>query len=714
MKRLFTVAAFTLLCCTFGMAQQRHCGTILTTAEERAAYQKFRSIIDAELASGNASNKSRALVTIPVVVHIIHDGDVEGENENIPDAQVLSQIEVLNEDFRRLNADATATPSAFETVAADFEVEFCLAQQDTNGNPTNGIQRINAGRISWTRNDLDNDLKPNTRWDNQRYMNIWTVRMGGQDASILGYAPFPGTAGEADGVVVQYDVFGRGSQFALDPNHDNGRTTTHEVGHWLGLSHLWGNGDPLVDDCNADDGVNDTPPQAKANYGCPTFPSLSCMNGPDGDMFMNYMDYVNDDCYNMFSEGQKAIITATFNTERIGITTSQACISPSLFAYDIGIDEVLHPLSFSCSGAFTPTMLVRNVGTELLTDFTIGYQIDNAVQQFTNWSGSLEQNKLTHVSIPAITLADGSYQLTITLFSPNGQQDENFTNDQRIINFTVADQLVDSDPYLLQEGFQDQFPPVNWTTDNAQNDRDWEQYIGQGGFGSSGRSARFDNYTTTTNFDPSGRTDRLITPVLSFTPVGGNEVAPLLEFSIAYARRNTIKNDSLRISYTFDCGTTWKRIWAAGADELATASATANEFIPTASDWKTYKLELRSLIAQDRVQLRFENISDGGNALYIDDVNIRNIGVGIAGNGAELNVQLYPNPSTGQFTVDLPNSEAALVKLRTLTGQEITEGVFLARSGNSINVKTANLLPGIYLVEVIQDDARAWQKVIIQ
>ena len=211
---------------------------------------KIQEINMQRLASPDDTN---VVVTIPVVVHVIHNGEAVGTAPNITDAQVISQITVMNEDFRRM----MGTPG-YNTHpdGADVEVEFCLAQQDPNGIATNGINRVNLGQTSWSTAAVNSTVKPTTQWDPTKYLNMWSVNF--TDGSLLGYAQFPDNSGlqgldgdvggpfpaNTDGVVAVYSTFGsmdyNDGTFLLNAPYDKGRTMTHEVGHWLGLRHIWG------------------------------------------------------------------------------------------------------------------------------------------------------------------------------------------------------------------------------------------------------------------------------------------------------------------------------------------------------------------------------------------------------------------------------------------------------------------------------------------
>jgi hypothetical protein len=249
------------------------------------------------------------ITRIPVVVHVVWNTAAQ----NISDAQIASQIDVLNRDFRRTNPDVSGTPAVFLPLTADSRIEFFLANIDPHGAPTNGITRRQTTVASFGSNDaVKSQATGGTdAWATDSYLNLWVCQLGG---GLLGYAQFPGGPPATDGVVVLQSAFGTVGTAA--PPFHLGRTATHEIGHWLNLNHIWG------DDgtgCSGTDNVADTPNQGGANVGTPTFPHVSCSNGPNGDMFMNYMDYVDDDAMMMFSAGQVARMQATLAGPRATI-----------------------------------------------------------------------------------------------------------------------------------------------------------------------------------------------------------------------------------------------------------------------------------------------------------------------------------------------------------------------------------------------------------
>lgn len=239
------------------------------------------------------------VVTIPVVVHVVHNQDVQ----NISDEQIRSQIDVLNQDFGRTNSDRFDTPAHFGRLAVNSKISFQLASQDPYGNPTNGITRTrsNQGLFSPSNNGVKySTMGGMDAWDTKSYLNIWVCKLG---AGMLGYAQFPGGGPiEADGVVIDYKFFG--TMGTVRAPFDQGRTCTHEVGHWLNLKHIWGDGP-----CETDDFVADTPPVADAHYGC-MHSAKACDGGPA--MVSNFMDYTDDACMNLFTFGQAERMRALF------------------------------------------------------------------------------------------------------------------------------------------------------------------------------------------------------------------------------------------------------------------------------------------------------------------------------------------------------------------------------------------------------------------
>ena len=288
------------------MPARRKCGAMQVNERLVETYVSFRRNQDAierytdrSIESGEALRVLRKSLTIPVVVHVVYRKD----NENISKAQINSQIAVLNRDFRGANTDATKVPDAWKGLVADSNIKFALATKNPNGKPTDGVTRTKTTRRSFGTDDGAKTTKGGgaPAWPTSRYLNIWVCTLG---EGLLGYAQFPGGPTRTDGIVILNSAFG--TKGTASAPFNLGRTTTHEVGHWLNLRHIWAD----TIDCSGTDHVVDTPNAQMPNYGKPTFPHVSCGNGPNGDMFMNYMDYVDDAAMFMFTVGQATRMNA--------------------------------------------------------------------------------------------------------------------------------------------------------------------------------------------------------------------------------------------------------------------------------------------------------------------------------------------------------------------------------------------------------------------
>lgn len=294
---------------------QNRCGTV----EYNQQLRKDKNVIESEQefeqwlndlgqklgTTPEAMRQKAEPYKIRVVVHVIHNGESVGQGANILNPQILSQIDVLNKDFNRLNADATNTPSEFKEVAGNMTIEFVLAEVNPDGISTTGINRVNGNNSSWTIAD-NAELKALSYWPAENYLNIWVCNLTGY----YGFTQFPVSSLEGlshsssnrltDGIIMNHKVFGSSDygNYNLDPNYNKGRTTTHEVGHFLGLRHIWGD----ANECNATDYINDTPEQSVETIGCPTHPKADCSS--TNKMFQNYMDLTDDVCMNLFTKDQ--------------------------------------------------------------------------------------------------------------------------------------------------------------------------------------------------------------------------------------------------------------------------------------------------------------------------------------------------------------------------------------------------------------------------
>jgi hypothetical protein len=332
-----------------------------------------------EYIRNNPSQGSRAVITIPTVFHVVY----RTTTENISDAQIQSQMTVLNDDFRALNSDiGLLNGTVFAGMGSDVEINFCLATQDPNGAATTGITRKSTTITSWGTND---NVKKSAQggvdpWNRNNYLNIWVCNIGG---GILGYAQFPGGSAATDGVVLDYRYTGTIGTAAAPFN--KGRTATHEVGHWLNLRHIWG------DATCGSDLVNDTPVHNTSNGGCPAYPHLSTCTGTPIEMTMNYMDYTDDACMYMFSPGQKTRMRAVVDA---GGTRSTLASSPGCNAPGGGGGTCSAPTNLVSGATTTSSIPVSWTAVSGATTYTVEYKVSIA-STYTIASSSVTSTQYT-------------------------------------------------------------------------------------------------------------------------------------------------------------------------------------------------------------------------------------------------------------------------------------------------------------------------------
>jgi pregnancy-associated plasma protein-A len=292
--------------------KRRQCGTMTVHHRLLERYPQFRQRqmnLETAIARRMAAGPTRRIgvTKIPVVVHVVYNAPAE----NISNAQINSQISALNRDFRAKNDDKSSVPGAWNGLVSDVQIEFFLATKDPKGKSTTGITRTKTTRTEFGDDDSVKSKATGgvKAWPTNKYLNLWVCTLGG---GLLGYAQFPGGPAATDGVVILNTAFGTTGTAA--PPFDLGRTAVHEVGHWFNLHHIWGDGS--VNSCSDSDFVDDTPNQEGPNFGKPAFPHVTCQNAPNGDMFMNYMDYVDDAAMLMFTPQQVVRMQATLDGPR--------------------------------------------------------------------------------------------------------------------------------------------------------------------------------------------------------------------------------------------------------------------------------------------------------------------------------------------------------------------------------------------------------------
>jgi len=427
----------------------RTCGTPILPQQFETWLESLQTTTSGP--KGGSNNSIESVFNIPVIVHVVHTGQSIGTGYNISQAQVVDQINILNKDYNGVNADTSLIPAVYKPFLGKAKINFCLAVLS----PSNtvlaepGIERINAVSKGWTTGNysmtyIDATIKPQSIWDPNRYFNIWVLDLG---QSLLGYAtiPNPVTTGlgglgppygsaTSDGIVCLNTAFG--SIGSAAPPYNKGRTATHESGHWLGLRHTWG------DATCANDYCNDTPTSNQANFGCPAFPHVTCSNGPNGDMFMDYMDYVDDACMQMFTKDQvvRMQLILANSPFRASLLTSTVCNLNSV-TNDISVANISNPTysqTINCNLDVTPTILMHNFGNNVVSAVIFTYNIDGVGTQTLNWAGSLAAATSTTVTFPQMITTNGSHYFAVKAVSVNAGTDSNLGNNYSFQPFTIT------------------------------------------------------------------------------------------------------------------------------------------------------------------------------------------------------------------------------------------------------------------------------------
>ena len=612
---------FTVSCFSLPAFAQDRCATVEYSKRLYPNYELRKARFEEWLREkrrlrNNRGARNRALpYRIPVVFHIIHNGEAVGTGTNISDAQIMSQISVLNEDFNRLNADTVNTPAIFKPVAGSLDIEFVLAKRDPDGLATTGIVRVDGNRSSWTMND-NYELKALSYWPAEEYLNIWVTNLSSDE---VGYAQFPesdlpgmensSTNRLTDGVVLEPNAVGSEDDgpFDLDPIFNKGRTGTHEVGHFLGLNHIWGGNNG---GCADSDHVADTPNQSELTRGCPSHPKMD--NCSAAIMFQNFLDYTDDDCMNLFTEGQveRMIVVLENSPRRNSLLSSPGVLEPDPLPNDIGIRAVVFPDISVCSSEIVPVIEVRNYGSNAITSTRIRFVVDGIVIETRDFSLSLNPQQAAEVSFGTVNIPSGSHEIAFQVLSTNGTTDSGSYNDLKTATVVVPFFA----PTPLTENFSE--PPQGWIIRNPDGQITWE-IVTAPNENPNNKALKLNAFDYE---DKTGEIDMFLSPVvdLSAVPVA------TLSFDVAHARYLQ-SNERLQVVVMTDCQdpTEGTIIYNKAGDALKTAPATSNAFTPAnENQWRQELLDVSAFVGAQRVQFAFIGINDWGNNIYLDNISL--------------------------------------------------------------------------------------------
>lgn len=697
-----------ILACLFvsnlTLAQRNTCGTIehmklklendpLYAASLESAEEELSMFINSKKNS-KSKNSSIPTLKIPVVVHVLY----KTTDQNISDAQIKSQLKVMNEDFRRLNPDTGNTPDVWKNIAADSHIEFCLATKDPNGNPTNGILRRPTKINSFTTDDKVKFTNQggDDAWDTKRYLNIWVCNLTG---GLLGYGEFPTSLySNTYGFVVAYFAFG--TEGNVNTNTKRGRTTIHEISHCFNLRHIW------ADDgggCNLDDGVDDTPKQAGPSNGCPKFPYKdACQIDSPGIMFMNYMDYSNDACMNMFTEGQTLRMRSAIDLFYPTLNNPSLCDTLNLVGLNSILKAIHNPIGDVCNDSITPQIVISNIGFDTIKGLKIKTRLDNSAWTEYIWTGEINTLNDKIINLPTIyNVTNGNHRVVFTITQINGIDIQPKLKDSLVSLFSAK---LDSERLPYAESFESTpFPGNSKIKISNSGGVGWQKTSKSAYEGTS--SIFIDNKLN----DHEGDIDAFVLPNIDLASFTG---IPYLKFRWAYARQDNTTSDALQILLSTDCGYSFTSIFSRTGGNLVTAVNQSGDFVPMVSEWREAIVSLNNYKSYSNIVLAFQNVAGGnGNNLFIDNINIGDRFTGLNSIQKESSILLlFPNPVQNTLYIEKSFSEITSYEIVDLSGKILLSGI-LSESEAQIDVD--KLSKGMYLI-VFKNSNLSFQKFIKQ
>ncbi|NIJ54354.1 M43 family zinc metalloprotease [Dyadobacter arcticus] len=657
---------------------------------------RLKQIISDRIRSGK-SLKSTEDVTIPVVFHVVLTRQSQAL---VTDAQIMTQLERINKDYAGADENLSIIPAHFKSLFGKTGIQFCLAQRAPDDAPATGIVRYTTTRSSF---DYTTNLVKHAEsggadaWDTDKYLNIWICDLSG---GTLGYATFPDDGvKDEQGVAIDLACLPGGSA----TNYNEGKTLTHELGHYFNLYHIWGDDNGS---CSGTDQVDDTPNQANSTTTCRTgIVTDNCTPNSPGIMYQNYMDYTSDGCLAMFTKMQVARMEEAFNTYRSLLSFSNGCTPVDVKSKDASLKSILQPDQRLCTNTFTPSVTLVNKGSETLTSVIIHAVIDNGTVVNFTWTGSLATYAETTVTLPTLTTVEGNHVLSIYTSNPNGAADEDTANDALALDFIYYEPI--NPP--VTESFEGLFPPQGWDIVNEDGGATWEKTTAAAKTGTASvRIGNFDN-------EAVGQRDYLRLPTVN---IAGTDSA-FVSFQVAaatYTNTSAQSNvwDTLQVMISTDCGQTYTSVYKKWGSTLITRSAaTRVAFTPAASEWRREEINISNFIGQGEVLVAFLNTNGNENNVFLDDINLRTVTVNP--NLKEAGFLVSPNPTSGLFSVQFYPHPANLksVTIYNASGQKIAEE--LTNGNVATNVYDFDLThyaSGLYIVKAEFSDRVLTKKII--
>ncbi len=584
-------------------------------------------------------NRVNAPIIIPVVFHVVLNNQAL-----VPDAMIMNQLTVLNQDFGGTNSDSTNISYApsFQSVRGHSDIQFCLAQRTPDNLPTNGIVRVTSGTTS---SASSNDPIKSTAaggsdaWDPTQYFNVWIGNF--TSAGLLGYGTMPvGSPENPSGSLSQQGVVVLAASLpggSASP-YDLGRTLTHEAGHYFWLYHIWGSSG-----CDSDfpttPALDDTPAQSDETFGCPSGAQAAGCGSPNppGRMYQNFMDYTDDACMSMFTNGQNTRAYQAITMFRPGYITSLGCVPPMLMTDNAEVATINTPSPnfSSCDPDIPLEITIRNIGSNVVNTLTITVKRNGTTVETRNMAAmNLASLATMNVTLNNVPIVLGPNTIEVCTSQPNGNADSDPSNDcQSITGLGGGGQALP-----LVEGFESvTFPPAGWQRLNPDGGITWQRNTTGVEHGGSA-----DAWVNHYNYISNGQQDDLQTPV--YGTLGLDSV--WVSFWAAYRGFPGFPFDEFQVLASSDCGQSFQVIYNVRNDTAfvappgASSTTTANYAPSNADQWVRKSLDLSNLINNGNVQLRFRAVNRWGNNVFLDDINLDGV--------------VFPNTDAGVIEVRQP------------------------------------------------------------
>lgn len=706
MKLKTAILSLTLLFPFLSFSQHTHrhtsgerlCGTdslyrqALTNPEVRKQREELEKFTQYFI-ENKLYQQEKDVKVIPVVFHVIHN---YGE-ENISKAQILDALRIINEDYKLLNTDQGDVISQFQGIIGNPQIEFRLARKDPNGQCTDGITRT-ASTLTFSASDNVKDL---ISWNTNKYLNIWIV--DALESGAGGYSYLPGTTINANyrGIVLVHSQLG--SIGTSSGTNFSARTLTHEIGHFMNLLHTWGySNEPAVStNCSMDDDVTDTPNTIGSLLTC-DLAQVSCSSL---DNVQNYMDYAT--CAIMFTQGQVARMLAALNSTVGGL--SYLWQSSNLIA--TGTNDGYSTAQCAPKADFIASSTRACAGASIsFTDLSYNADVDGSWTWSWTFTGgtpatSTQQN-------PSITYNNaGTYNVSLVASNSTGSTTKTKTQYIKIAPIGGGENVP------VAEGFENaSFPShpsdatKSWTIEGTSSVK-WERSTVTHASGVACIRLRNLNIA-------AGNVNTFTSPNIDMTNIG----SPVnISFKVAYAQKNNASVDKLRVLVSKNCGLTWQPRYSRIGVGLATngGAYVATNFVPTATQWREETVSINVLANSPNAIIQFEMTTDGGNNIYIDDINITGA-VGIDEQNSPVSeFQIYPNPVSYDSYISFYLKENKPVSLRVY--DMIGKAVFYEDMGvlpagaydKAVSEAVPALRSGVYILELNAGGIKSSRKFVV-